>query len=690
MSLELLLGGLGAFAAGALVELAWRAGLAGIRGRPGLAAAWSGLSGGGLVSAAGFAAVGGPPRTANLGDLFGLGPTLVRLDGLAGLFLALVGALTLVVSATLLGARGAPAEDLGPSAGLAYLVLLASATVVLVADDVFTLLFAWEALTLAFYVLVGGGASVGPHRGGEHGRPRGAAALLAFGTGKLSGAALITGLLLAAGAAGGDSLGALARVGPGGVRDAAFALAVVGFGAKVGIVPFQVWMPRAYPFAPGLLRAALAGLAVNVGFYGLMRTLALFGRPPVGLAVAVLAAGAVTALGGVVFAAVEADLLVLVSLSSVEQGGLVVVGFGVALAGASVSEPMLVAAGLLAATLQLLAHAVAKTALFSSAALFVPDRGTTSLDELRGVGRTHPYAATAFSLASLTLAGLPPTIGFVSEWFLFESLMQEFRVRPLELRLAMVGAGALVALSAGLAALAFARILGLSLLGRPPSACAPAPRGEEGRVPGRVALAVLAASPLGLAAFAPLVVRFLAAGLSGVAGASSLASALRSPLVLEPVYPGFSILSPSLLVVALPVGALAVGAGALLASRGRLAKVRRVEAWRSATPGVAGTDRYTSFGYANPARHVLANLLGARREVVPVEDVTESGWTDRAHLEARSSVVEPVEAYLYRPARAALLALARLARRLQSGRLEAYVAYMLAALIVVLVVAALA
>ena len=67
----------------------------------------------------------------------------------------------------------------------------------------------------------------------------------------------------------------------------------------------------------------------------------------------------------------------------------------------------------------------------------------------------------------MTLAGLPPTIGFVSEWFVLEALMQEFRLPGLALRLAMAGAGALIALTSGLAALAFVRILGLVFLGPP-------------------------------------------------------------------------------------------------------------------------------------------------------------------------------------------------------------------------------
>jgi hypothetical protein len=138
--------------------------------------------------------------------------------------------------------------------------------------------------------------------------------------------------------------------------------------------------------------------------------------------------------------------------------------------------------------------------------------------------------------------------------------------------------------------------------------------------------------------------------------------------------------------------------------------------WRSATPGVHGEDSYNTFAYANPVRHVLANVLGTHKEVGTLEaGIPEAGvdrpgaaqgpvvrhaGDDRAleaapteeqrqsHVVFKATIVDPVESYLYRPAVAGYLALVRMAKRLQSGRLEAYVGYMLIALIAVLVVAA--
>lgn len=671
MTWALLLAGVCTWAAGAAFDLTL-----GTTRRLGRAVPYgAGMVGGGLVCACGVRAVLGRAVTVDLGGTLGIARTLVRVDGLAGLFLTLTAALAVAISACLLSWGKIPGRQVARGTGAAYLLLLGSVTVTIVAGDAFTFLFAWESLTVAFYVLTG-------IRRDERSRPR--SAWLTFATGKVSGAALLVGLLLLSAAAGTTNLAAWSHLGGDGARDAAYALVVVAFAAKVGLVPFQVWLPAGYPAAPGPTRAAMAGLAANVGFYGLWRFLDILGPPPVWLAVAVLVTGAITALMGIVFAAVEGQIDRAIAFSSVENAGLITVGYGVALTGAATSHPEMVAVGLLAASLQVLAHAVAKTGLFASSAFFAADWRTKALDDMRGVGHTHHWTGTSFAIASLTLAGLPPTIGFTSEWFLLESLMQEFRVGPLELRLAMVFAGALVALTTGVAAFTFMRFLGLTVLGQPDRPSPEEPEIADGRGFGRAGTAFLATCCLGLGTAAPWVVRFIAHGLAPIVPSADVTRALKSPWVLQPVYANFSILSPSWLSVVIPIGFLAVGGAALLASRGGLLRVRRVPAWRSATAGVAGADRYSSFGYANVVRHVLGNLLGARRETVKVEDATDAGFPEPARVEARTNVTEPVEAYLYRPLGTIVLGLSAAARRLQSGRLDAYITYMLVALIVVL------
>ena len=100
--------------------------------------------------------------------------------------------------------------------------------------------------------------------------------------GKVSGAALLAGLLLLASRSGSMTLASFAQVPAGAARSTGYVLLLIGFAVKAGLVPFQVWLPRGYAAAPGPARAIMAGVGVNVGFYGMWRTLALLGPPPAG------------------------------------------------------------------------------------------------------------------------------------------------------------------------------------------------------------------------------------------------------------------------------------------------------------------------------------------------------------------------------------------------------------------------
>jgi NADH:ubiquinone oxidoreductase subunit 5 (subunit L)/multisubunit Na+/H+ antiporter MnhA subunit len=309
---------------------------------------------------------------------------------------------------------------------------------------------------------------------------------------------------------------------------------------------------------------------------------------------------------------------------------------------------------------------------------------------MRGSARLVPWSGTGLAIGSLTLAGLPPTAGFVSEWFLLEALMQQFRVPGLGDRLVLAITGAAVALTAGFAGVTFVRLIGLIVLGRP--ARQPRSPARDYGLGGRAAVVLLAAGCLVIAALTPLEIRVIAAGLSA-GPAPGVMAALKSPWVLQPVFAGFSILSPSWLWVTMPSLFALVALTAWAASGRRLLRVRRVPPWRSATAGVAGPDSYTAFGFANPTRRVLAAVLHTRAEVTRVDTQSARAGPGQgseqdgvAHVGYRSDVIEVVEEYVYRPFRRPFLLLVQAAQRLQSGHLGAYLAYMLIALIAVLAV----
>ena len=652
-----------------------------------------GAAGSGCLAATGGFALTGRLVTLDvagwLGDpIPGQRAAALAADQLSGLFLAVAFGAALPISV----AFASWARRQGPRPGrlgASYALALGAVAVIVTARDAFTALFGWEALTAAFYLLAGA----------ERGRrDRTGAAQITFAFGKLSGAALLIGLLLLATRSHSILLASFTHAPGGAARTTAQVLLLVGFAIKAGLVPFQVWLPRGYAAAPGPARAIMAGVCVNVAFYGMWRTLALLGRAPGWLVGAVLVLGAVTALLGIAHAAVQNRLSRVIAYSSIENTGLIVIGFGVALTGTAVGDRTLVAVGLLAATLQMVAHTVAKSLLFTSAAGLEAGAGGDDLEQLRARARRTPWSGFGLVVGSVTLAGLPPSVGFVSEWFLLESLMQQFRVPGLGYRLVLALAGASVALTAGFAGVTFVRLVGLVVKrnGPEPVRGAPLTYGWSGRS----AVLVLSVCCLAMAAVTPLEIRVIAAGLSPVVPDALIMGALKSPWVLQPVFAGFSILSPSWLWLEMPVMVLVVALFAWAVSGRRLLRVRRVPAWRSATMGVDGLDSYTAFGYANPTRRVLAGVLDTRAEVQEImlerdEPDPGSGPPDQdeeavreqaAHLRYASDVVEVVETYLYRPVLRAFLAVVAVAKRLQSGRLDAYLLYMLIALIAIIAV----
>jgi hydrogenase-4 component B len=689
------------FAAG-LICLAAAAATGLIVSRPGWARGVPyalGAAGSACTAAAGGFALAGRTVRLNLAGWLAPPAGSGRLPGLAvdrlsGLFLVMALGAAVPVSAAFASWAAGPGSVRPESAATrmlaqGYALALGATVVIMTAQDAFTALFGWEALTAAFYLLAGA------NRGALD---RAGAARVTVAFGKVSGAALLVGLLLLAARSHSIVLVSFTHVPAGAARTTALVLLLAGFAVKAGLVPFQVWMPRGYPAAPGPARAIMAGVCVNVGFYGMWRTLALLDRPPGWLAGILLLLGGFSALLGIAHAAVQNRLSRVIAYSSVENSGLIITGFGVALTGAAVGDQRLTAIGLLAATLQMVAHAGAKSLLFSSAAGIEAAGGSDDLEVLRGMGRRTPWSGFGLAVGSLTLAGLPPTAGFVSEWFLLESLMQQFRVGTLGGRLTLALAGAAVALTAGFAGVTFVRVVGMVVLG--PSG-GNGQGGTEFGWTGRVAVVLLAVSSLAIAALTPLEVRVIAAGLSPVVPAGLTMGALKSPWVLQPVFSGFSILSPSWLWIEIPVMLALVVLLTLALSGPRLVRVRRVPAWRSATVGVDGADSYTPFGYANPTRRVLASVLHTRagvEELAPrrgsaaegsaAEGGAAEGYEDERvpHLRYASDVVEVVESWLYRPLGRLFGATVAAAKRLQSGRLDAYLLYMLIALIAVVAV----
>jgi formate hydrogenlyase subunit 3/multisubunit Na+/H+ antiporter MnhD subunit len=602
------------------------------------------------------AALGGAHPALALGGWLGFGPSGLRADGLAAIFLALTG---VTGAATSLAYAERP-----PGRGLTALhaTLVLAVAVAVGADQAFLFFLAWEGLTVCVYLLASADRS----------RPEALlAGYLTGGLTKVGGAALLAAFGLLYGKTGSFSLAAWAHEAGGlgaGTRGVLFLLFLVAFGTKLGVLPLQGALPAGYGAAP---RAGAASLSVALcaGFYGLWRfVFDVLGPAATWWGDLLLGLGAITALAGILYAITQDDVRRFLGFSTVEHTGIALVGLGVALLGQAAGNPLLAAAGLLAATLHVVAHGLAKTLALLAADRLEQATGERGLDRLGGLGARLPGSAAGLGLASLTLAAIPPLGGFVSEWFTFQALLQSFRAPELLSRLLCALAAAALALTAGLGLLAFAKLLGFAFLG--------ASRGVSGRLRDHgpaVSVLGLGVIVLGLGAVAPWEIHLLGAGLAGVLGFDPSGTTISHPLVLGPVFEEFSVLAPTWLVLVLP---LFTGLALLVMRGASPGRARRAPVWVTGSGTELAGVQYRPSSYSNPIRVVLRGLLGYRSRVRAGAD---------GALVLETQVVLAVDRFLYRPAAGLALALAARVRRTQSGRLGAYLLYMLAVLVVVLV-----
>ncbi len=608
------------------------------------------------------AALGGARPVLHLGDWLGFGPSALRADGLAGIFLTLTG---IVGAAVSLAYVDLPAGRWLTTLGATLLLFVA---VAIGSDNAFLFLLAWEAITVCVYLI----SSVGRDRADL------VAGLLTGGLAKIGGAALLAAFGLLYAHTHSFSLAVWAHASlPAGTRGVLFALFLVCFATKVGVVPLQGGLPAGYGAAPRLGAASLS-VALCAGFYGLWRfVFEILGPLPVWCGDSLLILGGLSALVGIVYALTQDNLRRFLGYSTVEHSGIVLLGLGVALLGHSAHNPTLAAAGLLVATLHVCSHNLAKTLSLIGVDRVEQATGRRTIDPLGGLSRRLPASALALGVSSLTLAAIPPLGGFVSEWFTFEALLQGFRMPTLLSRLLCALAAAALALTAGLGLLAFARFYSFIFLGPARS------RLRSLREPGHwpLGLAGLAVVALVLGTIAPWEIRAIGSGLQQLLGFNVAATTISHPLVLGPVFTGFAVLAPTWLSLVLPAYAL-LAILTVRATRGRGVRqppVRRAPVWVTGSGAELTAVQYRPSAYSNPMRVILRGPLGYRSGVVST-DADNSA----APLRLDTRVVFAIDRYLYAPAAALALRIAARVRATQSGRLSAYLLYMLGALILAL------
>jgi hydrogenase-4 component B len=629
-------------------------------------AAVSGVGGIAAAACGVLLAVHGAGTTLRLGSGL-VGGATFHLEPLASPFIFLLGLVAIAIA--LYGPRYHH-----PGAGTAvymcvYDLALLASLAVLGAGNVVTFLVAWESVALLCYLLILR----------HYKRDEVASGAFLFVALSECGFLLIAlAFAILATRTGTLDLATMAarsgRVGPG-WRSAVFLLALCGFGFKAGLVPFHIWLPAAHPVAPADGSAFLSGLVIKLGVYGI----ALFGvvllaGGPAWWGLVTMGFGAVSAVLGILYALMERDLKRFLAYSSIENIGIIITALGAGMTFTAYGQRAIGAFLLIVALYHTLNHGTYKTLLFLEAGVIEHAAGTRDLDRLGGLIHRLPRTAVVFLIGTVAIAALPPLNGFVSEWLLFQGLFQGFRISSHTVGILIVVAGALIALTGGLAINAFARAYGIPFLGMPRTG--QAARATEARQP-LAGPALLAGACVFLGLGAPLVLTALDRVARASTGVDIQSKLVLPKLTVIPAHTNFSGFSPTYLALCL-LAMTVIPILIFLAGRPR-ARGREVPVWDGGILAFKPRMQYTATTHANPVRVTFEPLY---RPSVHVERASDDPAGRSGPVHYRFRVTPIFDRYLYRPVIGGVRALAALARPIQSGDVNLYLLYVFVVVLV--------
>lgn len=208
-----------------------------------------------------------------------------------------------------------------------------------------------------------------------------------------------------------------------GMLSGLFLLALIGFGIKAGMMPLHFWLPAAHANAPSHVSALMSGVLIKMGIYGMIRFIGFLPAPPISWGALILISGCASGVLGVVYAIGQHDLKRLLAYHSVENIGIILMGFGLAMIGRSLDRPLWIAFGLGGCLLHVWNHGLFKSLLFLSAGAVIHNTETRQIDRMGGLAKTMPWTAALFLIGAVAICGLPPLNGFVSEWFIYLGLL---------------------------------------------------------------------------------------------------------------------------------------------------------------------------------------------------------------------------------------------------------------------------
>lgn len=592
-------------------------------------------------------------------------PFHLRLDPLSAFFLILLGGASLGVS---LFSAGYFKTMAGGTLGLVcleYHLFLVGMTLVLLADDAYMFMVAWETMALSSYFLVTTDHAI------PEIRKAGYLYLLIAHVGAIA-------ILLSFGVMqGGNGIAAYTFDAMRAAHltsfwsSAAFLLALFGFGAKAGVVPLHVWLPEAHPAAPSPVSALMSGVMLKTAIYGILRvTFDLLGTQLWWWGVLALALGLFTALFGVMFAAVQGDMKRLLAYSSIENIGLLLVGIGLTIIFHVYGKHALAALALTATLYHSMNHAFFKSLLFIGTGSILHATGERNMGRLGGLIHHMPWAAVLMLVGVLAIAGLPPLNGFVSEWLLLQAFLLSPGLPNSYINMLVPVAAGVIALAAALAAYVMVKFYGVIFLGRPREKVLD--HAHDAGIWERAGMAWLAFGCVALGLAPVFVVQHIDLVSHALIGAG-LGNAASNWVFLAPVDTERASYSPLYFLLAV-LGVMLLTT--ILVRRLYHGRMRRSAAWDCGFPAQTARMQDTAEGFGQPIRRIFEPFFRIEREVPSAFDT---------HPRYHGETEDRLWYILYVPVRHLAEKLSSWASLLQHGRIHLYLTYTFVTLVVLLV-----
>ena len=461
-----------------------------------------------------------------------------------------------------------------------------------------------------------------------------------------------------------------------------FILAFCGFGCKAGMFPFHSWLPQAHPAAPSNVSALMSGGMIKIGIFGIVKAgLDLLGSCEVQLwwGLVILVIGALSSVLGVAYALGEHDIKKLLAYHSVENIGIILLGIAIGYMGMALNQPVIAVLGIMAGLYHVLNHAMFKGLLFLGAGSVLYTTGSRNMEIMGGLARVMPATAMCFLIGSLAISAIPPLNGFVSEWFIYQSMFSVAITGDIIVRFFAAFAAVSLAITGALAVTCFVKAYGVTFLGAPRSEAAA--NAKEVPASMRIGMIILAVMCVCLGIGAP----WVAPVMQNIAAATTGQAAIAVASGLDIANPAIgSVVSTPMLAILLIACVLVPVAARSLFSKGGVATDRDPWACGYALdpemPVVATT-------FAAEVKMFLKPIYAAREAVVSTAGSFQAMFGNVVSGAAKAETVG--DKYVVAGTASFVNWISKQVQKIEGGNFRVYIIYIVVALVFFLALAVL-